>query len=161
MDRKNTQPYTNHEPGRWQVIAYKSLIPALILIPIWVAGGRGFFSVGGWGVLITIIYAVVLVFPYQLILLILSLVNKQKYLTKLASGLLYTYYGLLVLTQISLVDGGDTTESINSVLTKTGISEPLSEIIFSISFDALIGVMMILIIVMIVDTVQSRRAHNL
>lgn len=158
-ERSTTQSMAS-APQVWQQVAFWSTIPAIILTPFWFAAGRGFFGAGGWLVFVTLPAALFVIFPYQLAVMILALVGKKKYLSRRASGLLFAYYLLLILTQISLVDGGDTEESIGSALTLAGVPDMINTTIFPISLLAGIGVAVALIVVLIIDLTHSRRIQT-
>lgn len=145
-------------PGLWQRVAFWSVFPAIIYAPFWFAAGRSSFGIGGWMGLFTTMYAVVIILPYQLIIMTITLMGKKRYLSRRASWLLFLYYALLVTFEISLVDGGDTTASIGSVLTLKGVPELFNNVIFGVSLSAGVVVMVALIIVMIIDVTRNRRA---
>jgi hypothetical protein len=143
-------------PNIWRRIAFWSIFPAIIFAPLWFAFGRTTFDVSGWGLFYTLFGAIVFIFPYQLIVMILSLLGKKGYLSVGASVLVYVYYLLLIITQLSFVDGGDTLDSVKSVLTAAGVSEATNDVIGSVSWVGGLIVMVALIIVLIVDIIRNR-----
>lgn len=142
----------------WRRIAFWSIFPAVLVVPVWFAFGRAFFGAGGWFLFYTTPAAVVAILPYQLILMVLALVGKKGYLSLWASGLLLAYYVLLFTLQMSLVDGGDTEASVGSVWTFAGMSEAMNGIIFGVSLFTGFAIMVALLVVLIIDTVRNRRA---
>lgn len=145
------------EPKLWQRIAFWSIFPAIVYIPFWFAFGRESFGAGGWMGLFTIMVGLVVIFPYQLVVMALALMAKKQYLSRWASGLIYLYYTLQITLQISLVDGGDTTQSVGSVLTFKGVPDLANNVIYGMSLTTGLVVMVALIVIMIMDVTRSRR----
>ncbi|MNH29377.1 hypothetical protein D3C79_896040 [compost metagenome] len=108
--------------------------------------------------LLTIGGAVVVILPYHIVMMTLALLGRRKYLSPWASRLLYGYYALLAITQLSLMDGGDTPESIGSVLTLVGVPEVFNTILnlggLSLGLLAMSG----LIVVLAIDIKRNRQA---
>ncbi|HEY8992939.1 MAG TPA: hypothetical protein VIM37_03780 [Candidatus Microsaccharimonas sp.] len=148
---------TSHSPRSWQQIAYWSIFPAIILAPAWLAVGRSLFGVGGWGTLLTMFIAVIFFLPFQLLVLVLVKMAKQKYLSKWASGLVFAYYIILVINQISFVDGSDAPEDRGSVLTFMGVPSAVNQVLLTGSIVLVLVVMAALIGVLIRDLVRSKR----
>ncbi|HEY1085340.1 MAG TPA: hypothetical protein VGE34_01270 [Candidatus Saccharimonadales bacterium] len=138
-------------------VAYWSLIPMILVMPIWIALGRAFFGAGGWMFLVTLPLAAVIFFPYHILLVVLAFVNKKRELSEWAMLLLLTYYALAFTFQLSLVDGGDTKESVGSVLTFIGLPELMNTIIFALSFGGGFIVMITLVVVMSMDIARSKK----
>jgi hypothetical protein len=153
---KNNTPYT---PRPWQQITYWSIFPAIILAPAWLAVGRSLFGVGGWGTLLTMFIAVIFFLPFQLLVLLLVKMAKRKYLSRWASGLMFAYYIILVISQISFVDGSDAPEDTGSVLTFSGVPSGVNQVLSTGSIVLLLVVMAALIGVLIRDLVRNKRSN--
>lgn len=146
-------------------VGLMTLILSIPLVPIWVLLGRSIFGVGGWGQIGMIVTLVPAFFIYHIVLLavVLSLSKKPVFIQKSTSRLLAAYYGLHVLYQFSFVDGGDTPESVNSVLTiffGRGF-EYASMVISNISFIVLciIAIWVILDVVRLSKTTKLAKAQ--
>ncbi len=123
--------------SRFQKFHFWFLIPAIIIVPVWVGLGRTLFEVGGWGEFLTIIFYAPVLFVYHIVLLTLTLVKdwRRRAVHLSTMWLLTAYYVLAFINQLAFIDGGDTLESVNSVLTKWfGLSENVSTFIFEASF---------------------------
>lgn len=114
---------------------FQKLAPYLLwLVIFWAFFGRLFFDAGGWLVIVMFFTALPVAVGYAIAFMIVLLVRQRKVgyrfntlttisvATMLISGFVYGF---------TIVDGGDTQESIASVLTRvagTGFGSPLSEI---------------------------------
>ncbi len=156
----STEPVVQ-APNIWQRIAYWSIFPAVLLAPAWLAIGRGFLGAGGWLFFYTIPAAAVIFLPFQLALMILTLVTKKRYLTRWSSISLYTYYVALIVLEISLVDGGDTQESLGSVLTFWGVPDILNAVIFSAAAIVVASAMIALVVFLVIDVARIRKAKRI
>jgi hypothetical protein len=137
-----------YRPTIWQRVAFWSVFPAVIIAPLWFAFGRTVFGVGGWLLFITPGIAVTFIAPFHVIVLILAVIRRKAYLSMWASGLLSSYYALLFIVELSLVDGGDTTESIRSGLMVMGVPPAINDAlsVFStfVGFAAMVGIIVVL-----------------
>lgn len=102
-------------------IMYRAVFVSAFIAPLWIGLGRGLFGVGGWGVIFTVPIMMPIAFAYHFLVLMTVGENKKSRATRLVSvhaAIAFAVYLLVVIMfEISLVDGGDTSESINSVLT--------------------------------------------
>lgn len=105
-----------------QIFYYYFLIPAVLIVPIWTAIGRGLFGAGGWGILFTFFYLAPIVLIYHFALCILAMIkfSNRRAFDKTSSLFMTIYYLSIFLFQISLVDGGDTKESVGSAISMLG-----------------------------------------
>lgn len=143
--------------AKWQRIAYWSIFPAVLIVPAFFGMGRGLFGAGGWGIIVTVPLAVLFVFPYQLLLMILALFGTRGYLLKRTSLALFAYYSLIIITQLTFFDAGDTEESMGSVMTRIGLPEFLNEAISTVSLVAGFAVMVYLATILALDIEKARK----
>lgn len=141
---------------QWQKVAYWSIFPAVLIVPPFFALGRSIFGAGGWEAIATIILAFFIILPYQLLLMVLALFGTRGYLSKRTSVVLFTYYILMIINQLTLYGGGDSEDSFGSVMTRIGLPEFLNTAIFYISFLTGIGVMVCLAVILALDMVKAR-----
>lgn len=97
-------------------------IACLCILPVWVGLGRIFFGVGGWLILATLFLLTPVLFFILAVLSVLTLTRQDVRATsKLTPAESLLWIGVIVssiLFELTLIDGGDTQESVNSVLTK-------------------------------------------
>jgi hypothetical protein len=146
-----------------QMSRLQRFLPLLLVISsTWVTVGRGLIGVGGWLFLVTFfVFLPVLLLYTTIISLVLR--HKRKYGYVMSGSTRYVFLTLLscmVLFGFTIVDGGDTTESVNSVLTvilhaNNGTTDsPLFNIsngIASISLTAGVVLMLTSLIMLIKD----------
>lgn len=152
----------NQDPSMGDFLSkatYYSLFAMVLLMPFWVAFGRAFFGVGGWGVFYTLPIAVLMVFPYHVLIAILAFIGKKSQASLLTAILLLSYYFFAIMSQLSFVDGGDTKESIGSVLTFGGIPEALNTAVFVTSAIGMIVAMIATVASLIKDIIDRKHQH--
>ncbi|HEY0965583.1 MAG TPA: hypothetical protein VGE13_03835 [Candidatus Saccharimonadales bacterium] len=155
------QQSTNPDPNMAELLrtaTYFSLFVMIILMPLWFAFGRALFEVGGWGIFMTLPLAVILVFPYHILIAILAFLGKKRNLSGRSLTLILSYYLFAAMAQLSFVDGGDTTESVGSVFTFSGMPEVLNTFIFIVSLFGGIAAMIGIIVSLSKDI--ARRKHR-
>ncbi len=124
-------------------------IICLVFLPWWVALGRSIFDVGGWLILATLFLIAPVLVIALVILLPVTLLRKDvkaaRSLQPIETGLWIALLVSGIVYELTLMDGGDTEESLNSVLTKYGghgldtISGVLCTASFWVGAAALIG----------------------
>jgi len=138
----------------WGRVAYISLFPACFLVPLWIIlGGHG-----GWAMLIYMVTLAPFTFLYFIVTYALASFGPRKYtLSSRAAITLGVYYAAIFLHIISLVDGGDTAESIGSRLTGMGIPEAVSTSLSVLSGLIVVASMVLLFVFLIMDIVVARK----
>lgn len=147
----------DYHPTLWQRIAYWSIFPAVIVAPLWFAFGRTIFGAGGWLLFITPGIAITFIAPFHVIVLILAVIRKKSYLSISASGLLASYYALLFIVELTLVDGGDTPQSIGSGLTVMGVPPVINDALSAFSTFVGSAAMVGIIVVLSLDLRNTKR----
>ncbi len=153
----------SHDPslsGLLRRVIYYSLFAMILVMPFWVAFGRAFFGAGGWGVFFTLPLAVLVVFPYHIIIAVLAFVGNKVKLSKFSITILVCYYFFALLAQLSFVDGGDTQESVGSAFTLAGMPDALNSTIFVISFGASTIAAVAIAVSLIKEVIDRRRKKS-
>ncbi|MES2631246.1 MAG: hypothetical protein V4611_04800 [Patescibacteria group bacterium] len=158
MPKTTIQP-VKKSSTTWGQIAFWSLIPAIVLVPLWLTLGRTVFGVGGWYILIFMFSLAPLAFIYHVTVEILAWFGpKKRSLTSNAAYILGTYYGAVLLFGLSIVDFGDTSGSEASVLTAIGIPLIVSHLISAASGLIMLVAAILLLVVLIRDISTARKA---
>lgn len=104
----------------YNVSHLQKFLPAyLIILSLWVAFGRVFFGLGGWGILLSIFMILPALLGYMLVISVILYIKSRK-LYLMSKIVRYIFIAILVcmfVAGLTLVDGGDTVESVNSILT--------------------------------------------
>lgn len=138
--------------------AFISLFPMIILMPLWIAFGRGFFGAGGWGVFLTFPIGVLIVFPYHILIAVLASLGRKAKQSLHMSVLLLVYYISAIIAELSLVDSGDTQESVGSALTFAGMPEGVNLALFAVSLLCGLVAMISIAVLLINDVIERRRS---
>lgn len=88
---------------------------------MWVGFGRALFGAGGWLTLITFLMWMPAIFVFGLVVGVITSIRYKKtgyVFSKLVSRLYIALFAALFILGFTLVDGGDTEESVGSLLTK-------------------------------------------
>ncbi len=140
-----------------KLVTFISLFPMILLMPFWIAVGRGMFGASGWLFFLTLPLAVVVILPFHILIAILALFGARAKLALSSAALILLYYLLAVGFELSLVDGGDTSESVGSALTFAGVPEGLNSVISFASFWGGIVVMISIVASLIREIIRRRR----
>lgn len=140
-----------------QRIAFWSVFPAVLAVPIFFAFGRILFGAGGWMIFMTMFGGLLILLPYHIILIVLALVGRRSYLSVIVTVLLMSYYLTIFVSQLTLVDGGDTDSSIGSVLTFMGLPSAINDSVFSVSMSVGVLLMIAVVIFQIISIVDTRK----
>lgn len=171
---KNTVPIPPSEtivhdsPDDWpnhsfRKIAFWSLLPAIILVPAWVGFGRIFFGAFGWAGYVTGPFALIVLFPYHFVLVLLALAGKTVYLSLRTTRLLLVYYAALLINQLTMIDfaGSHDWNGVpafqGSVLTQRGVPEVVNNAFFGVSTAVGFILIAMLVVVLVIDAVENRR----
>ena len=137
---------------------YYAVFISAFVAPLWIGLGRAFFGIDGWGVILTVIFMMPIAFAYHFLLVMVVRENKKSRATRLVSLRAATafaaYLLVVILFEISMVDGGDTSDSINSVITMMSnqvVSRDISTVIAQVCLSLLPITGLIALIAFIVD----------
>lgn len=154
------------EHKRFQLKLKTGIIIALF-VPFWLIIGRGLLGAGGW---MTLGFIVTAPFVAGILLLLVMLSDRLKgdlgndeYIRPLDSAVLLLLYGLFFLIGFFVVDGGDTSESFNSVANKISggsITLAVSESMFQALSNVAVILISISFIVIIGRRVRRRFSNN-
>ncbi len=136
------------------------------VIPILaVMGIPALFGTGGWGMILTVfiigpIMIVSLLILYSLLMARPS-VRTTKQVSRMDARIMLSLYASIIITGLFFVDGGDTTESVQSAMTKMlGIGFGVSTTISIIAGIVMIGLFVVAFIVFIKELVVERRSSQ-
>ncbi len=142
----------------------------MLVVCIWLTFGRGVLGSLGWAFLIHLFTLVPLLLIYGAVIQAILTVRHKKSgytLGGLTKGVIYSMLGLAVVYGLTLVDGGDTPESVNSVVTGLfGISQDSAiatgiGIVSSLSFYLfLASLLAILILTLLEKRLPKRHLHT-
>lgn len=139
------------------------LLPMALILPFWLILGRGL--VGGSSGWVAVVYFFYVAPPLILSLLAMRLLVKtrvdalgQKHFGKVDSMLLSTVYLSVFLHGFFLVDGGDTEESVASVVTQLGVSNEVSEFYGEVFF--LTSLLLIIVTLAVLIYERTRRPFS-
>ena len=153
-----TQPNTT-TPTSWGQVAFWSLIPAILIIPAWIAFGRGIFGVSGWNMLIFALTLLPLSLLYHILIEVLAWFGPVKRsLSNKVTLLLGIYYVAVLVFGISVIDYSDVTNSENSGLMVLGFSEIFTNVMTALSALLVVGTAITIVVFLIMDIVKARKA---
>lgn len=155
------------QSDRLQKLIYKLMFPMIFLLPFWLTFGRALLGSAGWVGLIMLFT----VAPLLLIILVLFTwlvkgrreVQATKMVSKKDAQLLTVLYSSFIVFGLFVVDGGDTSDSVGSVVTMAfGKSlEPLSNMLAGISFLVACICVLLGFILFISERVESRKSAKI
>lgn len=143
----------------WGKVAFWSLIPAIILVPLWITFGRAIFGVSGWNMLIFAFTLLPLSLGFHILVEILAWFGPVKRsLSNKATLFLGIYYIAIFLFGLSVIDYSDVMNSENSGLMVLGLSEVFTNVVTALSAIVAVGAAITLVVLLIRDIVKSRKA---
>ncbi len=144
---------------------YRFIFISACIVPIWIGIGRGFWGIGGWGYIGTVLWYAPVLIVFHILYIIFVAGNieskKLKLLSMRTSLILLTYLVAGIIFEISLVDGGDEDYfSVLSKVTNLEINNDVSGAICIWSFALTIGAGLLLLAFLALDKNKDMRQKN-